>query len=77
MILFGLLSYLEPILLALASLALGEKISPQEWYTYIPIWCAVSLLVIEGSWHLYQQHKNKRALERNVAHYQKRLNEEI
>lgn len=77
MILFGLLSYLEPILLALASLALGEKISPQEWYTYIPIWCAVSLLVVEGSWHLYQQHKNKRALERNVAHYQKRLNEEI
>ena len=76
MILFGLLSYLEPILLALASLALGEKITPQEWYTYIPIWCAVSLLVVEGVWHLYQQQKNKRALERNVEHYQKRLQDE-
>lgn len=76
MILFGLLSYLEPILLALASLALGEKITPQEWYTYIPIWCAVSLLVVEGIWHLYQQRKNKRALERNVEHYQKRLQDE-
>ncbi|MPW45813.1 EamA family transporter RarD [Acinetobacter guerrae] len=76
MILFGLLSYLEPILLALASLALGEKITPQEWYTYIPIWCAVSLLVVEGIWHLYRQQKNKRALERNVEHYQKRLQDE-
>ncbi|WP_151981390.1 EamA family transporter RarD [Acinetobacter guerrae] len=76
MILFGLLSYLEPILLALASLALGEKITPQEWYTYIPIWCAVSLLVVEGIWHLYQQRKNKRSLERNVEHYQKRLQDE-
>ncbi|MBK0063859.1 MULTISPECIES: EamA family transporter RarD [unclassified Acinetobacter] len=73
MILFGLLSYLEPILLALASLVLGEKITSEEWYTYIPIWCAVLLLVIEGSWHLYQQRKNKVAFERNIEVYQKRL----
>ncbi|WP_130803104.1 EamA family transporter RarD [Acinetobacter ihumii] len=73
MILFGLLSYLEPILLALASLLLGEKITPQEWYTYIPIWCAVLLLVIEGSWHLYQQRRHALALERNVQNYEQRL----
>src|SRR5699024_9935329 len=48
LILFGLLSYLEPVLLALASLALGENITPDEWLTYLPIWCAGGMLVIEG-----------------------------
>ena len=75
MILFGLLSYLEPILLALASLALGEKIAAEEWYTYIPIWCAVLLLVVEGGWHLYQQRHNKLTLARNLENYQQRLND--
>ncbi|MDQ1210252.1 chloramphenicol-sensitive protein RarD [Acinetobacter baylyi] len=75
MVLFGLLSYLEPILLALVSLMLGEKISSQEWLTYIPIWVAVLLLVIEGAIHLYQQKQKSIMLERNLECYQNRIDE--
>jgi chloramphenicol-sensitive protein RarD len=72
MVLFGLLSYLEPVLLALASLALGESISADEWLTYIPIWCAVGVLVLEGSWHIYQQGKKRKNLELNIKKFDKR-----
>ncbi|WP_417597836.1 EamA family transporter RarD [Oceanospirillum sp.] len=47
--LFGLLSYLEPVLLVFVSLLLGESIAEHEWLTYIAIWAAVGLLVIEGA----------------------------
>jgi chloramphenicol-sensitive protein RarD len=48
--LFGLLSYLEPVLLALVSVTLlGQGIAPEEWWTYVPIWAAVALLVLEGA----------------------------
>lgn len=57
--LFGLLSYLEPVLLALASLVLGEKIQHDEWWTYIPIWFAVMILALEGIVHLKNQNKNR------------------
>lgn len=53
--LFGLLSYLEPVLLALASFVLGEKIQNDEWWTYIPIWLAVLMLALEGVLHLKKQ----------------------
>lgn len=46
--LFGLLGYVEPVLLVLVSLILGESISAAEWPTYIAIWIAVGLLVLEG-----------------------------
>ncbi len=46
--LFGLLSYLEPVLLMFVSLLLGESIAEEEWLTYIAIWVAVGFLVIEG-----------------------------
>ena len=66
MVLFGLLSYLEPVLLALVSLVLGESIGAGEWFTYIPIWCAVGILVIEGIWHLYRQQQKPKNLKRNI-----------
>ncbi|GAA3993608.1 EamA family transporter RarD [Comamonas faecalis] len=50
--LFGLLSYVEPVLLALAALALGESISPAQWPTYGPIFVAVGVLVIDGALRL-------------------------
>ncbi|MBV6552035.1 EamA family transporter RarD [Acinetobacter soli] len=75
MVLFGLLSYLEPILLALASLMIGETINPEDWWTYIPIWMAVLLLVVEGALHLWRQQRNTRMLKRNVAQYEKRQDE--
>ncbi len=46
--LFGLLIYLEPVLLVLVALALGERIAPDQWLTYIPIWAAVGVLFLEG-----------------------------
>lgn len=50
--LFGLLSYAEPVLLVAVSLALGEALKPGQWMTYLPIWLAVLVLVLEGLKHL-------------------------
>lgn len=55
--LFGLLSYVEPMLLLLAAILLGESISLDEWPTYIAIWLAVLMLIIEGAWSLNRQKK--------------------
>lgn len=50
---FGLLGYVEPILLFwVAFLLLDEPINSQDWWTYIPIWIAVGLIAIEGVWRL-------------------------
>ncbi|MEB3792160.1 EamA family transporter RarD [Acinetobacter sp. IK40] len=73
LIIFGLLGYLEPVLLALASLVMGEKIGAEEWLTYIPIWLAVLVLVIEGAVHLYQQNQRKKQLALNLQQYSKRV----
>ncbi|MCU4367720.1 EamA family transporter RarD [Acinetobacter courvalinii] len=73
LIIFGLLGYLEPVLLALASLLMGEKIGAEEWLTYIPIWLAVLVLVIEGAVHLYQQNQRKKQLALNLQQYSKRV----
>jgi chloramphenicol-sensitive protein RarD len=70
-VLFGLLSYLEPVLLVFASMVLGERVTADEWLTYIPIWAAVLVLVLEGVWHLYRQQQNKRRLTKNVAALEK------
>ncbi|QUY48536.1 EamA family transporter RarD [Serratia plymuthica] len=53
--LFGLLSYVEPVLLVVVALLLGESIGRDEWLTYIPIWLAVLLLVAEGTRHLLRR----------------------
>ncbi len=49
--LFGLLSYVEPVLLLIVSFMLGENIASSEWLTYIPIWIAVAVLALEGLVH--------------------------
>lgn len=46
--LFGLLGYLEPVLLVVVAFLLGERLSHREMLTYIPIWIAVGVLVLEG-----------------------------
>jgi chloramphenicol-sensitive protein RarD len=48
--LFGLLIYLEPVLLVLVALLLGERIASDQWLTYIPIWAALVVLFGEGAW---------------------------
>lgn len=59
--LFGLLGYLEPVLLVFVAFLLGERLAPREWLTYIPIWVAVGLLVMEGVVRI------RRRKPRNVA----------
>jgi chloramphenicol-sensitive protein RarD len=56
--LFGLLSYVEPVLLLGVALLLGESIKSGEWLTYIPIWMAVVVLVFEGFKHLMRQSRS-------------------
>lgn len=46
--LFGLLGYVEPILLVGVALMLDERIANNEWPTYFMIWLAVLCLAIEG-----------------------------
>lgn len=55
--LFGLLSYVEPVLLVCVALLLGESISSGQWLTYLPIWLAVLALIFEGFKHLVRQRK--------------------
>ena len=70
-VIFGLLSYLEPVLLAFASMALGERVESGEWLTYIPIWLAVLLLIVEGILHLKQQQLKKNELANKAAQLEK------
>ncbi len=55
--LFGLLSYVEPVLLVAVALLLGESIGRDEWATYVPIWLAVVVLVFEGCKHVLAQRR--------------------
>ncbi|RMT84318.1 EamA family transporter RarD [Pseudomonas viridiflava] len=55
--LFGLLSYVEPVLLVGVALLLGESISRDEMLTYIPIWIAVGVLILEGAKHMLAQRR--------------------
>ena len=45
---FGLLSYLEPALLMVAALLLGETIAREELFSYGAIWAAVLIVVAGG-----------------------------
>lgn len=46
--LFGLLGYVEPALLVVAAIALGERLAGADYLTYAPIWTAVALLAFDG-----------------------------
>ena len=39
------------------ALLLGESISRDEWLTYLPIWLAVVVLMIEGAKHMLAQRR--------------------
>lgn len=45
---FGLLTYLEPALLVVASILNGERITTAEWVMYGAVWAAVLVLLIGG-----------------------------
>ncbi len=57
--LFGLLIYVEPLLLLVVAVFLGESIDKSEWLTYLGIGCAVMMLVIEGSLKLTNRRHEK------------------
>jgi chloramphenicol-sensitive protein RarD len=65
--LFGLLAYLEPVLLVFVALLLGESIAPDQWLTYIPIWGAVAVLFAEGVWRVRGQRRLRRVAALRVA----------
>ncbi|MDO8300894.1 EamA family transporter RarD [Lacisediminimonas sp.] len=56
--LFGLLGYLEPVLLVIVAMILGETLSAAEWLTYAPIWLALGLLAAEGVWEMRRSRAN-------------------
>lgn len=54
--LFGILSYVEPVLLfAVALLVLGETFDATQWLTYLPIWLAVLLVGWDSARLLHKQ----------------------
>ncbi len=58
--LFGILGYVEPILLFwVAYLLLGEPLSAAAWPTYIPIWLAVVLMAGEGAVRLIRDYRRR------------------
>jgi chloramphenicol-sensitive protein RarD len=49
MALFGILGYVEPVLLVIVSVTLlGETLTAQQLGTYVPIWIAVGLTALHG-----------------------------
>ena len=56
--LFGLLSYVEPVLLVAVALLLGDSLEDGQWMTYGPIWLAVVVLIIEGLKHVSRQRRS-------------------
>ncbi len=57
--LFGLMGYVEPVLLVVVALLLGERIAEEQWLTYLPIWFAVGLLATEGVLRLLTRGANR------------------
>ncbi|RFU49811.1 EamA family transporter RarD [Paraburkholderia sp. DHOC27] len=50
MALFGILGYVEPVLLVVVSVTfLGESLTAQQLATYVPIWLAVALTALHGA----------------------------
>ncbi|MCS4484339.1 EamA family transporter RarD [Gleimia sp. 6138-11-ORH1] len=47
-VIFGLLSYIEPVLVTIAALMLGERIAPEQFPTYMGIWLAVAIMALDA-----------------------------
>lgn len=57
--LFGMLSYVEPILLVLAALLLGERMAPGQEPMYVLIGAAVAVMAAEGLWEMRRMHQTR------------------
>ncbi len=58
--LFGLLSYVEPVLLVLVALLLGESLQPGQWPTYALVFAAIAVLVADGARQLLRERWRRR-----------------
>jgi chloramphenicol-sensitive protein RarD len=56
--LFGLLSYVEPVLLVLRGVAAGREHQRRAMADLFAIWLAVMVLVFEGFKHMVRQRKS-------------------
>lgn len=56
---FGLLSYLEPALLMIAALLIGERIIGLEWAIYVAVWIAVFVILGGGITRLVRARKSR------------------
>ena len=59
--LFGLLAYVEPVLLVIVAWLLGESLRPEQQISYGLIFAAVALLVLDGSWRLWREQRRRAA----------------
>jgi chloramphenicol-sensitive protein RarD len=57
--LFGLLSYVEPVLLVLVALLLGESVSRAQWPIYGLVFAAVAVLVLDGALQILRERRRK------------------
>lgn len=63
--LFGLLTYVEPVLLAVVAWLLGERLAPGQWVLYSLVFAAVGVLVADAAarvWRGARQQKNEEKL---------------
>jgi chloramphenicol-sensitive protein RarD len=51
--LFGLLSYVEPVLLVIVAWLLGESLPREQWPSHALIFMAVGMLVLDGALHVW------------------------
>ena len=58
--LFGLLSYVEPVLLVVVALLLGEGLAPGQWPTYTLVFAAVVVLVLDGARQFVRELRRQR-----------------
>ena len=59
--LFGLLAYVEPVLLVIVAWMLGETLAASQQVSYGMIFAAVALLVLDGGWRLWRGRRGRGA----------------
>ena len=56
--LFGLLTYVEPVLLVLVALLLGETVAEGQWPVYGLVFAAVAVLVADGAARVLRERRS-------------------
>ena len=54
---FGLLTYVEPVLLVMVALLLGENVARAQWPTYGLVFAAVAVLVLDGTMRMRRERR--------------------